>query len=215
MKSFLVIGAGRFGKHLAMKLLELGNDVVVVDKSNEIIENYSSVFTDAFVGDCRNEKVLRSLGVNNFDVCFVCVAKDFQSSLEITSMLKELGASHVVSTAKRDRQANLLKKIGADDVIYAERQIAEKTGIRYNAQNIVDLIQVTDEYAIYEIPVLKSWLGKTIIELNVRKKYKVNIIAVKNDETIFPAPAADYKFKSNDHIMIIGKQEDVFELTDN
>ncbi len=214
MKSFLIIGTGRFGKHLAMKLIELGNDVVVVDKDAEKIERLTTIFTDSFVGDCRNEGVLRALGINNFDVCFVCTAQDFQASLEITSMLKELGAKFVVSTAKRDRQANLLLKIGADDVIYAERQIAEKTGIRYNAKNIVDLIQITDEYAIYEIPILADWLGKTIVEIDVRKKFKVNIIAVKNGDTITPAPGAAYTFKQGDYIMVIGKQEDVFKLAD-
>ena len=214
MKSFLIIGTGRFGKHLAMKLIELGNDVVVVDKDAEKIDRLTTVFTDSFVGDCRNEGVLRSLGINNFDVCFVCTAQDFQASLEITSMLKELGAKFVVSTANRDRQANLLLKIGADDVIYAEKQIAEKTGIKYNAKNIVDLIQITDEYAIYEIPVVSGWLGKTIVEIDVRKKFKVNIIAVKNGDTITPAPGANYAFSQGDYIMVIGKQEDVFKLAD-
>ena len=214
MKSFLIIGAGRFGKHLAKKLIELGNDVVAVDKNAEKIEALNTFLTDSFVGDCSNESVLKALGVNNFDVCFVCTAENFQSSLEITSMLKELGAGFVVATAKRDRQADLLKKIGADDVIYPEKQIAEKTGIRYNAKNIVDLIQISDEYAIYEIPVPKAWIGKTIIEVNVRKNHKVNIIAIKNNDNINAAPGADYTFRPDDHIMIIGKQSDVFKLTE-
>ncbi len=214
MKSFLIIGTGRFGKHLAKKLIDLGNDVVAVDKDAEKIEHLNTLLTDSFVGDCRNEAVLRALGVNNFDVCFVCTAENFQSSLEITSLLKELGADFVVSTAKRDRQADLLKKIGADDVIYPEKQIAEKTGIRYNAKNIVDLIQISDDYAIYEIPVHDSWINKTIIDVNVRKNYKVNIIAIKNDHNINAAPGPDYTFRPNDHIMIIGKQADVFKLTE-
>ena len=214
MKSFLIIGAGRFGKHLAKKLVDLGNDVVAVDKNAEKIEALNTFLTDSFVGDCSNESVLKALGVNNFDVCFVCTAENFQSSLEITSMLKELGAGFVVATAKRDRQADLLKKIGADDVIYPEKQIAEKTGIRYNAKNIVDLIQISDEYAIYEIPVPKAWIGKTIIEVNVRKNHKVNIIAIKNNDNINAAPGADYPFRPDDHIMIIGKQSDVFKLTE-
>lgn len=214
MKSFLIIGAGRFGKHLAKKLIDLGNDVVAVDKNAEKIEALNTLLTDSFVGDCSNESVLKALGVNNFDVCFVCTAENFQSSLEITSMLKELGAGFVVATAKRDRQADLLKKIGADDVIYPEKQIAEKTGIRYNAKNIVDLIQISDEYAIYEIPVPKAWIGKTIIEVNVRKNHKVNIIAIKNNDNINAAPGADYTFRPDDHIMIIGKQSDVFKLTE-
>lgn len=213
MKSFLLIGVGRFGKHLAKKLIDLGNDVVAVDKDAEKLERLNNLLTDSFVGDCTNEGVLRALGINNYDVCFVCTAEDFQASMEITSMLKELGAKRVVSTAKLDRQSDLLYKIGADDVIYAEKQIAEKTGIRYNAQNIFDLIQVTNEYAIYEIAVPVSWINKSIIELNVRKNYKVNIIAVKNGDEINAAPGADYVFKTNDHIMVIGKQKDIAKLT--
>ena len=129
MQSILVIGVGRFGKHLAKTMLDLGNDIVIVDKNEEKVEALNSIFPDSFIGDCQNEGVLRSLGINNFDICFVCTGKDFQASLEITSLLKELGAKKVVSVAKRDRQANLLKKIGADDTIYPEREIAEKTGI--------------------------------------------------------------------------------------
>ena len=213
MKSFLIIGVGRFGKHLAKKLIDLGNDVVAVDEDTEKIEGLSNILTDAFVGDCTNESVLKALGINNFDVCFVCTAEDFQASMEVTAILKELGAKHIVSTAKQDRQAQLLLKIGADDVIYAEKQIAEKTGIRYNAQNIFDLIQVTNEYAIYEIAVPVSWLNKSIVEINVRKNYNVNIKAVKTGDEINPAPGADYIFKTNDHIMAIGKQKDIAKLT--
>ena len=213
MKSFLLIGVGRFGKHLAKKLIDLGNDVVAVDKEAEKLERLNNLLTDSFVGDCTNEGVLRALGINNYDVCFVCIDDDFQASMEITSMLKELGAQYVVSTAKLDRQSDLLYKIGADDVIYAEKQIAEKTGIRYNAQNIFDLIQVTNEYAIYEIAVPVSWINKSIVEINVRKNHSVNIIAVKNGDEINPAPGANYVFKTNDHIMTIGKQKDIMKLT--
>lgn len=212
MQSILVIGVGRFGKHLAKTMLDLGNDIVIVDKNEEKVEALNSIFPDSFIGDCQNEGVLRSLGINNFDICFVCTGKDFQASLEITSLLKELGAKKVISVAKRDRQANLLKKIGADDTIYPEREIAEKTGIRYNAKNIYDLIQLTEEYAIYEIPVMPSWIGKTIKQIDVRKNYHVNIIVVKNGERVTGAPGADYMFVENDHIMILGTQHDVFKL---
>ncbi len=214
MKSILVIGVGRFGKHIAKKMLDLGNDVVIVDKEEEKVERLNNIFSDSFIGDCRNEGVLRSLGINNFDICFVCIGIDFQASLEITSMLKELGAKKVVSLAKRDRQAALLLKIGADDVIYPEREIAEKTGIKYNAKNVFDLIKITDEYAIYEIPVVPSWVGKTVVQVNVRKVYKINIVAINNNEELIASPGADYVFRKGDHIMVIGKQEDVFRLSD-
>lgn len=212
MKSILVIGAGRFGKHLAEKMLELGNDVMIVDKSEEVIESLNTVFTDSFIGDCRNEGVIRSLGVNNFDICFVTVDRDFQASLEITSLLREFGAKYIVSNANRDRQAQFLKKIGADEVIYPERQIAEKTAVKYNANNIFDFIRLTDEYSIFEIPVPKSWAGKNIADINVRSRYKLNIIAVKNGETLDPLPGAEYKFYESDHIVVIGTEEAVEKL---
>jgi trk system potassium uptake protein TrkA len=213
MKSFLVIGAGHFGEHLAKKFFHLGNDVMLVDRNEELIENLSNVLTDSYVGDCRNEEVLRSLGVNNFDVCFVAIDEDFQSSLEVTSLLSELGAKHIVSTAKRDRQAHLLKKVGADEVIYAEKEIAEKTAIRFNANNVFDLIQLTDEYSIYEIPIQSAWRGHSVGEINVRQKYHVNIIAIKHDNMVSPLPGAAYVFKEGDHAVIIGKQQDVTKLT--
>lgn len=214
MKSFLIIGAGRFGKHLAKNLMELGNDVMVVDKSEETIESLNVFLTDSVIGDCRNEEVLKSLEVSDFDVCFVAIDQDFQSSLEITALLKEQGAKWVVSCANRSRQENLLKKIGADEVIYAERVIAEKTAVRYSAKNVFDLIKLNDEYAIFEIAIPKNWEGESILELNVRKKYKVNIIAVKVNDELMPLPGAEYVFKPGDHIVVIGKNHDVEKLSE-
>lgn len=214
MKSFLVVGLGHFGKYLASRLLELGNEVMVVDKNEEVIEALDAVFTDSFVGDCRIEGVARSLGVNNFDVCFVAVDRDFQSSLEITAMLKELGAKYVVSTANRDRQAIFLKKIGADEVIFPEREIAEKAAVKYNANHIFDYIQLNDEYSIYEIPIPTEWNGKSIHDVNVRRNYGVNIVAVKHsDESLNPLPGAAYILDSNDHLIVIGDEESVEKIT--
>lgn len=214
MKSILVIGMGRFGRHLANKMQELGNDVMVIDKSEDLICRYASSFTDAQIGDCTNQNVLQSLGVEHFDICFVAIGEDFQSSLVVTSLLKQLGAKHVVSKAKQDIQADLLKKIGADEVVYPEKDIAEKLAVRYNANNIFDYIQLTSEYSIYEIPILPIWEGKSIIETNIRRKYKINIIAVKSsDNSLNPMPDMDFRFKADDHIVVIGKSTDVFKLT--
>ncbi len=212
MKSVLVIGLGRFGLHLAEKMLELGNDVMVADCNEQTINEVGTEFTDAQIGDCTNENVLRSMGVKNFDVCFVCMGEDFQSSLEITSILKDLGVKHVVAKANSERQAALLKKIGADAIVYPEREIAEKLAVMYNANNILDYIPLTGDYSIYEIPVVKSWIGKAIIDINVRRKYKVNIIAIKNNSVLNPAPGGDYIFKSDDTAIVIGKSSDVFKL---
>ncbi|MBQ8526345.1 MAG: TrkA family potassium uptake protein [Clostridia bacterium] len=214
MKSFLVIGLGRFGRHLAKKLMEFGNDVMVVDKSEDVIEGMASEFTDSYIGDCCNEGVLRALGVQHYDVCFVTVDQDFQASLEITSMLKELGARHVVSNANRDRQAAFLKKIGADDVIYPEREIAEKTAVKYNANNVFDYIELTEEYSLYELPIHKAWEGKTIGNVDVRNQYRVNIIAIIQDEKLDPVPKSSYVFREDDHIVVIGTDEDIKRFTE-
>ncbi len=213
MKSILVIGMGRFGRHLAKKMLELGNDVMIVDKDTSVIEQYSTVFTDSQIADCTNENVLRALGVNHFDICFVAIGDDFQSSLVITALLKELNAKFVVAKAKQDIQADLLMRIGADEVVYPEREMAEKLAVRYNATNIFDFIELTKEYAIYEIPVPSAWTGKTISEINIRQKYKINIIAMKINNDLKLLPGADYRFTETDHMVVIGKATDVFKLS--
>ena len=212
MKSILVIGMGRVGRHLSAKMLDLKNDVMIVDKDEEIIEKLSAYFPDANIGDCTNEDVLRSLGVSNFDVCFVTIGENFQSSLEITSLLKELGAKHVVSKASSDIQAKFLLRNGADDVFYPEREIAEKLAICYNEENIFKYVELTHDSGIFEIPIKPDWAGRSINDANVRKKHHINILAIKQDESITPAPGADYIFKPGDHIVIVGKPNDVFKL---
>jgi len=203
---------GRFGRHFAERMQELGNDVMIVDKDTDLIDEIANEFTDAHIGDCCNEAVLNSLGINNFDIIFVTIGEDFQASLEITSMLKAHGAAHVVSKARTAIQASLLAKLGADEVIYPERDIADKLAIRYNADNIFDYIQLTSEYSIYEIPCCSKWINKSVAEIDVRNKYNVNIIAVKFDNALQIAPGADYVFKASDHLVVIGKASDVFKL---
>lgn len=212
-KNILVIGMGRLGRHLALNMQNLGNYVMIVDKHEERVEELSSLFTDSFVGDCTKEGVLRSLGINNFDVVFVTIGENFQSSLEITAMLKDLNAKRVVSKAKRDSQARFLINVGADEVIYPERETAEKLAIRYNADNIFDCIELTEEYAIYEISTPDCWVGKSITALNIRKEYNVNIIAIKKSETLNPMPGGEYVFDKTDVIVAMGKSEDVFRIS--
>ena len=213
MKSVLVIGMGRFGRHLAEKMQELGNDVMIVDRDEKLINDMASRFTDSHIGDCTSEAVVRALGVKQMDICFVSIGEDFQSSLVITSMLKRAGAKCVVAKANQEIQADLLKQIGADEVVYPERDLAEKLAVRYNANNIFDYIQLTEDYSIYEIPVPAAWVGRTIIELDVRRKHRVNIIAIKSGATLQPTPSADYVFRTEDHLVVIGKSADVFKLT--
>ena len=213
MKSVLVIGMGILGQHLAARMQELGNDVMIVDKKEEVIQELSPLFKDSFVGDCTNEGVLKSLGVNNFDYCFVAIGENFYASLEITSILKELGAKCVVSKAKRERQAEFLKKIGADEVFYPEKEIAEKLAVRYNATNIFDYINLTSDYLISEIPIIANWAGKAIEDINVRATFNINIIAVKSKNSLYPAPGGKYIFKEGDHIIVIGRSTDIFKLS--
>ncbi len=212
-KSVLIIGMGRFGRHLAMRMLELGNDVMIADKDAALIDMMSPYCPDANICDCTNKNVLKSLGVEEFDICFVTIGEDFQSSLVITSHLKALGAKCVVAKSGQDIQADLLRKIGADEVIYPEKEIAEKVATRYNSNNIFDYIPLTSEVSIYELPVLKEWVGKTILEVNVRQQYNISIIAIKSGTTLNAMPGANYVFNRDDHIVIIGQASDVFKLT--
>jgi len=212
MKSILVIGMGRFGKHIARKMTELNNDVMIIDINEAIIEELAPNFTDAQIGDCTNEVVLKSLGVRNFDICIVAIGSNFQSSLEITSLLKELGAKYVVSKASRDIQAKFLLKNGADEVVYLEREMAEKLAIRFSARNVFEFIELTHEYAIFEIPISESWLGKSIASIDIRRKHHITILAIKNKETINLMPNSDYIFTSGDHVVVIGKPEDILRL---
>ncbi len=214
MKNILIIGMGRFGRHLAHKMAELGNEVMIVDSKSELIADMAEDFPDAQIGDCTNEGVLRSLGVTNFDICFVTIGEDFQSSLVITSLLKKLGAKSVVAKARYEIQEEILKKIGADEIVFPEREMAEKLAVRYNAKNIFDYVPLSGEYSIYEIPIIDTWKGQTILELDLRKKHGINIIAVKYvDGTLKIMPTADYEFRTGDHVVVIGRSEDVFRLT--
>ena len=204
---------GRLGRSFAINMLQLGNDVMIVDMDEQVIDHLAPIFTDSQIGDCRQEGVLRSLGVNNFDICLVAIGENFQASLEITSLLKELGAPFVISKAKDDRQAKFLMMIGANEVVYPEREIAERLAMRYNAENIFDYIKLTSEYSLYEIPVVKSWVGKSILSLDIRQKYNVNIIGIKHNNSLRPMPSANYIFNQDDHVVVMGKSKDVFKLT--
>ena len=181
-KTVLLIGLGRFGRHVAEGLVTLGHQVMAVDKDEERVNDILPIVTASQIGDSANESFLRSLGINNFDLCIVAIAGDFQSSLETTSLLKELGAKFVVSRAERDVQAKFLSRNGADAVVYPERQVAKWTVIRYSWDNVMDFIDLDDNHAIFEVTVPSDWVGRSIGNLDVRKKYGVNVIAVKQGE---------------------------------
>ena len=212
MKSILIIGLGRFGTYMARKFTELGNHVMVLDIDEEKIDEILPFVTSAQIGDATKPAVHEGLGVDNFDICVVSVGENFQSSLETTSLLKEAGAKYVLSRASTEIQAKFLLRNGADEVVFAEKQMAERLAVRYSAKNIFDYIQLTPEYAIYEIPTPKSWEGRTIRDKNVRVKYNLNILAVKRGEDLTPVPDADYVFDTRDRLIVMCKKDSIDKI---
>ena len=210
MKTFLIIGMGKFGYHLCKKLADLGNQILVVDEKEEALEEVLPIVTSAKIGDCTKVDVLKTLGVDNFDYCFVCVGNNFQSSLEITSQLKEMGAKYVISKAVRDIQAKFLLRNGADEVIYPDRDIAQRLANRCSANHVFDYIELTDEFSIYEIPPLSEWVGRSLKELMLRNVYHISILAIKRpDGRMNMMPGAEYAIRGDDHLMVIGTKGDI------
>lgn len=209
MKTVLLIGLGRFGKHIAMKMNELHHQVMAVDKNEERVEALLPYVTNAQIGDSTNEEFLKSLGVRNFDLCIVTIGSDFQSSLETTSLLKELGAKLVVSRASRDIHAKFLLRNGADEVLYPERQLASWAAIRYTSDHIADYVEIDKDYGIFEVEVPMNWYEKSIRELDIRNRYNVNILGIKRDGKISMNIAPDTQLMSDDTIMVLGKFVDV------
>ncbi len=209
MKSILIIGMGRFGRHLCKNLAQLGNQIMIVDEVEENLEEMLPLVVSAKIGDCTNENVLKSLGVDNFDLCFVCIGTNFQSSLEITSLVKEMGAKYVISKANRDIHAKFLLRNGADEVIYPDRDIAEKVAVRCSANHVFDYIELTDEYSIYEIPPLAKWVGRSLKELGIRNQYRISILGTKVGEDVHLMPPADFVIKEGEHLMVIGQKVDI------
>lgn len=181
MKSILLIGLGLLGKHIAVHLNELGHEVMAVDSNEERVNKVMPFVTSAQIGDSTNAEFLRSLGIGNYDICIVTISDNFQDSLETTSLLKELGAKCVVSRAERDVQEKFLLRNGADHVVYPEKQIAKWTAMRYTTDHIFDYIEIDRQHAIFEVEIPESWIGKSIGELDIRRKYGINILATKQD----------------------------------
>ena len=210
MKSILLIGLGRFGRHIAMKLNELNHQVLAVDNDEDRVNAVLPFVTNAQIGDSTSEEFLSSLGVRNFDVCIVAIGDNFQSSLETASLLKELGAQKVVARAARDVQAKFLLRNGADEVVYPERQMAVWTAIRYSSDHISDYIALGDDHAIFEVMVPDQWVGRTIGQLDVRKRYNVNIMAIKqNGRFSMTVITPDTCLPSNSTILVLGTHRDI------
>ncbi len=209
MKSVLLIGLGRFGRHIAMKLNEMHHQVMAVDKKEQRVNEVLPFVMNSQIGDATNKEFLESLGVNNFDVCIVTIGDDFQSSLETTSLLKELGAKTVVSRAARDVHAKFLLKNGADEIVYPERQLADWTAIRYTSDHILDYIELDSDHSIFEIAVPEKWIGKTVIEADVRKKHGINIMAIKREGKMNLNFSPETSFMPGDTILILGDTKNI------
>lgn len=209
MKSILLIGLGRFGRHIAIKLDELHHQVMAVDKEDTRVDAVLPFVTNAQIGDATNEDFLSSLGVGNFDVCIVAIGDNFQNSLEVTSLLKELGAKMVVSRAARDVHAKFLLRNGADEIVYPERQLADWVAIRYSADYIFDYIELDEEHAIFEISIPEEWIGKTIGQLDIRKKYNVNIMALKTNDIMNLKISSDTQLSKDSTMFVLGETKHI------
>ena len=209
MKSVLLIGLGRFGRHMAAKLQELHHEVLAVDKNEERVNEALDLVTHAQIGDSTSEAFIASLGVRNFDLCVVAIGDDFQSSLETTALLKEQGARFVLSRAARDVHAKFLLRNGADQVIYPERDMARHAAVKYSANHVLDFFQLTPEYTIYEIAAPQEWVGKSIEELQIRRKHQVNIVAIQVEGKVNPMVSPTYRFTGQECIFILGDNKQV------
>ena len=209
MKSVLLVGLGRFGRHIAMKLNEMHHQVMAVDQNENRVNAVLPYVMNAQIGDATNADFMESLGINNFDVCIVAIGDNFQSSLEATSLLKELGAKLVVSRAARDVHEKFLRRNGADEIVYPEKQLADWTAIRYTADHILDYIELDEDHAIFEITVAEKWIGKSVGEVDVRKKHGINIMAVKRSGKMDMNITPQTIFTLNDTILVLGNRKNM------
>ena len=213
MKSFLIIGLNSFGHHLCRELYEQGGEIMIADIKESCLEDALKYSISAKVGDCSDVEVLRSFGISNFDCCFVCIGGSFQNSLQVTSLLKELGAKKVISKASNDIHSKFLLRNGADAVIYPDRDTARTLAISESSDNIFDCIPLTEDYFIYEIAPHSKWVGKSMRQLNLRVNYHLNVLAVKKGDKVDPMPGADYIINADEHLVVLGKNDDVKKLS--
>ena len=210
-RSFLIVGMGRFGKHMAKSLTELGNEVLAIDISEERVNSALKYVTDARIGDATDEQFLKELGINNFDVCICAIGDNFQASLETTCLMHELGAQYVFARANRDIHKKFLLRNGADEVLYAEKETAKRFAMRFGSEGVHDYFNLNDKYAIYEVSVPESWVGKNLIENNVRQKYHINVLAVKQDND-FNLAAIDHRFTEDERLLVMGTMEAIKKM---
>ena len=204
MKNILLIGLGRFGKHIAMQLNEMGHEIMAVDINEERINRILPFVTNAQIGDSTDASFLESLGIGNFDICFVTIGGSFQNSLETTSLLKELGANLVISRAERDVQEKFLLRNGADRVVYPEKQVAKWASIRYADDHILDYMEVDASHAIFEVAIPDEWIGRSVGELDIRRRYNINILAVKKEREVSVTISVNTVLEADSTLLVLG-----------
>ena len=206
MKNVLIIGAGRFGRYTAIKLNELGHQIMVIDKNEDRINRILPYVTDAQIGDSTDDTFLRTIGIPDYDLCIVAIGDDFLSSLETTSLLEELGAKKIIARATSGNQEKFLMKNGASAVVFPERQLGSWTAIRYGSDTISNYIDLSDGYSIFEVAVPSQWDGKRVGELDVRKRYQINILGVQNG-TMNMDINVNTILHAGQKLLVLGKQE--------
>ena len=204
---------GNFGRTLGEKLLEMGDEVMIVDKNEDVVNQFAPRYTNALIANCMNEENLKQLGIPSFDACVVAIGDDFQSSLEITSLLHDLGAKYIISRATTEIQRKFLMRVGANEVIYPDRDIAEKLAVRLNSSNVINYIDLDAEYSIFEIACPGKWVKKKLIDVNPRKKYGMNILTVKKGEKVIYSLDGDYVFETGDQLVVFGHTETILQFT--
>lgn len=204
MKNILLIGLGRFGKHIAMQLNEMGHEIMAVDINEERVNRILPFVTNAQIGDSTDASFLESLGIGNFDICFVTIGGSFQNSLETTSLLKELGANLVISRAERDVQEKFLLRNGADRVVYPEKQVAKWASIRYADDHILDYMDVDASHAIFEVAIPDEWIGRSVGELDIRRRYNINILAVKKEREVSVTISVNTVLEADSTLLVLG-----------
>ncbi len=209
MRSILLIGLGRFGRHMAQKLSDLHHEVLAIDKDERKVQDALNYVTNAEIGDATDPALIESLGVRDFDMCVVTMSHDLQASLEITALLKKKGASFVLARVSRDAHAEFLLSCGADDVIYPEKQMAEWSAVRYSSSHIFDYIRLSPDHAIYETDIPAAWIGHTVMDLAVRQKYRLNILAIHRDGVVDPMPGPSHVFAQGERVILLGSENDV------
>ena len=204
MKSYIVIGLGRFGSQAAKRLYELGCEVLAIDRKPELVQPISGCVTHAVVADAQDKEVLRALGAKDFECAIVAIGDDLADSVLATMNLKELGVPYIVCKASHETHRQVLMKLGADRVVIPEQEQADRLAKNLSSPNVLDYIELSEEYGIVELPAPKSWQGKSLKELNVRAKLGVNIIAVEKGKEINVSPGADYQIEAEDVMVVLG-----------